>query len=108
MSHKNENWFGWFLLTIEFSGAGFAAGLHRFVWGLFWLLSIIWVIFWWFGGGNKAYDEFLWWLIALGAPLVAGIALRFVQGIVFSMLLGQSAIANSSANSSPKNGKTDG
>jgi len=73
MPHKKESWLGWTLFAIGFAGAGFAAGLHRFVWGAFWGLSVVWIIFWWFGGANRDYAEHgvnaFMLLILFGTPL---------------------------------------
>lgn len=86
MAQKGEHWLGWILATVGVAGAGFAAGLHRLVWGLFWVVAAIWWLFCWWAGSESHREQFMWWLLALGPTLVVGIVLRIIEGIVFALL----------------------
>lgn len=104
MSHKSDHWLSWIFATVGVAGAGFAAGLHRLVWGLFWVVVVIWGLFCWWGGSKSHGDEqFMWWLLALGPALVVGFVLRIVEGIVFALLGGSKDTADPSTPSSRHN-----
>ena len=83
MSQRNENWLVWILATIGFLGAGFAAGLHRLIWGLFWFLTALWWLLCWYVG-KDGHDTNLWWTLAIVAPVVIGFVLRIIEGIVLA------------------------
>ena len=98
MSNRNENWLAWTLAAVGIAGAGFAAGLHRLVWGLFWAVAAIWwLLMWWYGSKNSHNDPVTWWLLALGPPLIAGFVLRLIEGIVLAFFGGLSRMTGSPA-----------
>jgi hypothetical protein len=87
MAQKNENWLAWALAAFGIAGAGFAAGLHRLIWTLFWVIAAIWILLCWIGG-SKERDEttvLVWWLLAIGPTLVVAILLRTLEGIVIAL-----------------------
>ncbi len=100
MSQKHENWLAWVLATIGIAGAGFAAGMHRLVWALFWAVAAIWMLFCWWGGSKARSDEFFWWLLAIGPTVVIGIVLAIVEGTVLALFSGLKSLGDSSASSS--------
>lgn len=81
MSRRDENWLTWTLATIGFLGTGFAAGLHRLIWGLFLFLTAVWWLFCWYGG-KDGYDTGLWWALAIAPPIAIGFVLRIIELIV--------------------------
>jgi MFS superfamily sulfate permease-like transporter len=99
MSKGNSD-FAWVFAAIGLAGAGFAAGLHRLVWLLFWVLTIIWVGFFYTmiqrehtaslslaaQGIPTNDDQTIYWVIAAGAPIVVAIILRIVEGVVFALV----------------------
>ena len=103
MTRKNENWLAWALATIGIVGAGFAAGMHRLVWALFWVIAAIWILLcWWYGSKSRGDELFMWWLLAIGATLVIGIVLRIVEGTVLVLFGGLQSLADSSTPTSPQ------
>lgn len=83
MTRKDENWLAWTLATIGLLGTGFAAGLHRLIWGLFLFLVVVWWIGCWYGMENK-HDTVFWWILAIAPPIAIGFVLRIIEGIVFA------------------------
>lgn len=83
MTRKGGNWLAWTLATIGLLGTGFAAGLHRLIWGLFLFLVVVWWIVCWYVGKN-GHDAALWWMLAIVPPIVIGIVLRIIEGVVFA------------------------
>jgi len=97
MSRKDENILAWTLATIGLLGAGFAAGLHRLIWGLFSLLIILWWLLIWYNASN---DIEQWWILAILAivpPIVIGIVVRIVEvvAVTFFGVLNESKSTNS-------------
>ena len=96
---KNNSELAWVFAAIGLAGAGFAAGLHRLVWLLFWVLTILWVGFFYHmiqsehsaslslaaQGVHTKDDQTIYWVIAIGAPIVVAIILRIVEGVVFAL-----------------------
>lgn len=105
MPQQRQNWIAWVLVTIGIAGAGFAARLHHLVWVLFWVVAAIWLLLCWWGGSKSRGDEqFLWWLLAIGPTVVAGIILRIIEGVVLGALGGLSSLADSSTSPSRQDG----
>jgi len=96
MSPKNENWLAWVLATIGIAGAGFAVGMHRLVWALFWGVAAIWILLCWWGGSKSRSDEVLWWLLAIGPTLIVGIVLRIVEDTVLALFSGLKSLGDPS------------
>ena len=103
MSQKGENWLAAVLATIGIAGVGFAAGLHRLVWTLFWVVAVVWVLLCWWGGSKSRNEEVLWWLLATGPTLIVGIVLRIVEGIVLSVFGGLNKAADATAPTTRQN-----
>lgn len=98
MPTKHENWLAWTLTAIGIAGAGFAAGLHRLVWGLFWVVAAIWwILIWWYGTRNSHSDPVIWWLLVLGPPAIIGLVLRLIEGIVLAFFGGLAHMSDSPA-----------
>jgi len=86
-----DTWLDWTLATIGLAGAGFAAGLHRLIWGFFCFATLAWWAFIWWGVNESKVPSdqlFFWWILALGAPLIVGFVLRLVEGIALAALKG--------------------
>lgn len=97
---KSDSGLAWALAAIGLAGAGFAAGLHRLVWSLLWVLTVLWIGFFLhmissehaacmelrhtLRGYHSDCDETIYWIIAFAAPIVVGIILRIVEGVVFA------------------------
>ena len=82
-----DSWLNWTLATAGLAGAGFAAGLHRWVWSLFWITTLVWLGLCYGGARNATGAELLiWWALALGAPSFVGFALRLVEGVILAVL----------------------
>ena len=81
---KNDSGLAWALAAIGLAGAGFAAGLHRLVWSLFWEQAILWIGFFLLYMISSDCDETIYWIIAFAGPVVVGIILRIVEGVVFA------------------------
>ena len=103
MSQKGENWLAAVLATIGIAGAGFAAGLHRLVWILFWVVATVWMLLCWWAGGKSRSEELLWWLLAIGPTLIVGIVLRIVEGIALSVFGGLKSTAGATVPASRQN-----
>jgi hypothetical protein len=109
-----DSWLNWTLVTVGLAGAGFAAGLHRFVWGLFWLATLVWwLIMGWLAtegpfarGTQTDFDVVMLWVSALGPPLLIGVVLRFVERIVFVVFGISIRETDSSVSNSRNNGPT--
>ena len=105
MAQQQQHWLAWVLATIGVVGAGFASGLHRLVWALFWVIAIIWLLLCWWGGSKSRGDEqFMWWLLAIGPTVVVAIILRIVEGVVLGVLAGLSGLADTSASTTRQDG----
>lgn len=97
---KNNSVFAWLFASLGLAGAGFAAGLHRLVWLFFWVLTILWVGFFYSmiqdehsaslslaaQGYHTKDDQTIYWIIAIGAPIVVAIILRIVEGVAIAFL----------------------
>ena len=97
---KSNSGLAWVFAAIGLAGAGFAAGLHRLVWLLFWMLTILWVGFFYTmiqrehtaslslaaQGIPTNDDQTIYWVVAAGASIVVAIILRIVEGLVFSLV----------------------
>ena len=103
MPNKTNSGLSWVFAAIGLAGAGFAAGLHRFVWLLYWVLTILWLVFIYYtveeehaasvslaasGYAGNDHQSF-WWILGIGAPVVVAIILRIVEGIVLSLFGGK-------------------
>lgn len=97
MTRKDENWLAWTLATIGLLGTGFAAGLHRLIWGLFLLLTVVWWIVCWYEGANNHHTG-LWWMLAIAPPIAIGFVLRIIEGIVFAFFGTLSSLDDSNGN----------
>jgi uncharacterized membrane protein len=103
MSKNGENWLAVALATIGIAGAGFAAGLHRLVWTLFWVVAAVWMLLCWWAGSKSPREELLWWLLAIGPTLIVGIVLRVVEGIARSVFGGLTSTAGATVLASRQN-----
>ncbi len=103
-----DSWINWTLATLGLAAAGFAAGLHRLVWGLFWFATLIWWVFvWWGHFAGHPYEDItliVMWALTLGPPLLIGVVLRLVERIVFAVLGSSIRGTDSSVSSSRDNG----
>ena len=98
MSRKDENWLVWTLATIGLLGSGFAAGLHRLIWGLFLFLTVVWWIGCWYGGVHKQGNTDMWWMLAIAPPIAVGFVLRIIEGIVIAFFGALSSVDDLSGN----------
>lgn len=83
---KNDSGLAWVLTAIGFAGAGFAAGLHRLVWSLFWILTVLWITLSYLLARSSGGDEEIYWLFGIGAPIVVAAVLAIVEGVVLAIL----------------------
>lgn len=102
MSDKNDSGLAWAFSAIGLAVAGFASGLNRLVWTLYWVLALLWFAFFYHvaqseheaslrlaaQGAHAHDDQTIYWLLGIGAPLVVAIILRIVEGVVFSIFGG--------------------
>ncbi len=88
MSRKGESWLSWTLTTIGLVGTGFAAGLHRLVWGLFLVLAVLWCLFFLLIADRHGGEPSLYFFVAFGPPIVVGIVVRLIEKIVFAFFGG--------------------
>jgi hypothetical protein len=103
MSRKEESWLHWTLAAVGFVGTGFAVGLHRLVWGLFFAVAVLWCGFFW-TVAVKHHGEPFYWLVAFGPPIVVGIVVRLIEKIVFAFFGGLANVP-ASGQSSPEEKK---
>ncbi len=80
MTRKDENILAWTLTILGLLGAGFAAGLHRLIWELFFFLTVLWWLLLLLSGEQVGYHVGLW-ILAIAPPIVIGIVVRIVERI---------------------------
>ncbi len=104
---KNNSGLSWVFAAIGLAGAGFTAGLHRLVWLLFWVPTILWLALFYYAIQNEhaaslslaaqGYpskdDQTIYWIIGIGAPIVVAIILRIVEGFVFTLFGGRKRVS---------------
>ncbi len=82
-----DSWLNWTITTAVLAGAGFSVGLHRFVWAIFWVATLVWWGLMSMGGHQQSGDELIiWWGLILVPPLVISLVLYLIEGIVLSAL----------------------
>lgn len=75
------------MTVIGLTGLGFASGVHRLIWGLFWLLTAVWWLL--LAMIHKPNSE-VGFLLLFGVvpPIVIGFLLKIVEGVVVALFGG--------------------
>lgn len=101
MTSNSQKPLAWIFSIVGLASAGFAAGLHRLVWGLYWVVAVIWCLFiWWLASQSHHGDQLMYWISALGPTLVVGIVLKIVEGVVLAIFGGVKELADAAAQTS--------
>jgi hypothetical protein len=107
MARNDDSGLGWVLAALGLVSAGFAAGLHRLIWGLFWIIVLIWWSYLWIATTRHgaSFDSGTAWLLAIAPVVVLGLILHIVDGIVRAVFGGIRVFAE--AGSSPPTSQPD-
>ena len=79
-ARRNSDALSWTLMSVGALALGFAVGLRRLIWGLFWVLAVLWCLFAFHSSGPS--PSLVEIAVAVGPPIVVALGLKFIDRVV--------------------------